>query len=902
MAVFTFIGASIFGAGTFLAGATAFVLKTIAGVGLNLLAQAIAGKPKAPVFSIQSEIRAGGDVPRSMILGKYMTAGSRVWFNTWGQAGKTPNAYFTDVIALSDMPCKGLLSVWVNNEAVTLLTGEPHSSYGVPVSQYRKNGADHLWIKFYDGSQTAADPFLTGTVASTDFPYESTRVGVGVTYAIVTALINQDLHKDIPQCKFVIDGARLYDPSKDTTVGGSGSHRFNNPATWGGDGDDFPVVQIYNIARGIRFAGQWQYGLQTIGAGRLPAADWIAQIAKCRAVVNTPGATTEARFRSAMELNFSGQIADAIEELLTACGGQMPYDGVAYRLICGEPDSPVAAITDADVIATEEDSFELFRTLSDTVNGITATFPDPAAAWEQDDLPPLLRPDLETLDGSRRLLTDFQFNTVPYFFQCQRLMDAALKEARRERRHSLTLPPSFYLVRPGQTLEYSSVENGYENKLFRVTARSRQPNLDFLFDILEIDPADYDYEPGDYRLPLPVQVGVSRPPPQPIVDWAAFATHQVNALGHKTPGILLQWDGQQFDVNRVIYEIRYAGQTVPFFTGSVENFARGAIIITQSLTPVTAYEIRGRYDSNSGRDFAWSSWLSVTTLELRFVASDIGDGEINAVKLAADAATEALRTELGSIINSVVEFTGRERDTNGLRRLIGGTSATIQETKKTLETADSALAVSISTVAAQVDVNTDGIADNAAAVIQEAAARADGDSALAGTISTVSAQVETNIADIEDLQVTKVDADGATAIAQTVLDATFGAGSANVKMRLAAIATPSGYDALFQIQASVTGNVGTFKSTGMLIGVITVSGVQIGLIEFIADRLLVRRPSDNQVVLGWDSLNEVLSIFGGTFEAGLIRSQDGRFTIDLVNKLLTIRDASNNIVLRMGYY
>ncbi len=181
-------------------------------------------------------------------------------------------------------------------------------------------------------------------------------------------------------------------------------------------------------------------------------------------------------------------------------------------------------------------------------------------------------------------------------------------------------------------------------------------------------------------------------------------------------------------------------------------------------------------------------------------------------------------------------------------------------------------------------------------------ALASADAALTVRMDSAESAIGANTASIGTLETTKVDAAGATAAAQTLLNATFGAGSANVKWRLAALATPVGYDALFEVEASVTGAGGTFKASGFMIAVLTVGGTQISQIEMKADRILFRRPSDNAVVLGWDAVNAVLSIFGGTFEAGVVRSQDGRFIIDLINKLLTIKDASDNIVLRLGYY
>lgn len=278
MALFTSAGiAAALGttAGLFTAVAAA-VLNITVGVGVSLLAKSLAGEPKDPTFSINGTLQGGGDISRSFIFGQTATAGSLVFVNTWGQDGDTPNAYLTQVIALSDMPIRGLVEVWVNGERVTLGAS---SDRGRAVNEY----ADSLWVKFYDGTQTTADSFLFTSVSNGNRWWNPDRIGRGVAYAIVTARVSKNMFSGVPSFKFVLDGMRLYDPSRDSTVGGVGGHRYADPATWGGDGDFLPAVQIYNLLRGIYYNGQWVYGLQNLSSARVPPAAWITQIEKHRA-------------------------------------------------------------------------------------------------------------------------------------------------------------------------------------------------------------------------------------------------------------------------------------------------------------------------------------------------------------------------------------------------------------------------------------------------------------------------------------------------------------------------------------------------------------------------------------------------------------------------------------------
>lgn len=650
MAIFTAIGTALFGASTFLAAATATVLQAAAGIGLNLLAKAIAGKPEKPGFSVQGKLQSGGDVPRSFMLGYGATAGSLVYANSWGQAGKTPNAYFTQVICVGDRPVNSLAEVWANGEKVTLLTAEPHADMGYPVLEYRAGGRDHLWIKFYDGTQTVADSFLVSKVSSADRPYESTRVGVGCPYVIATSLVNEELFTGLPSYKFALNGVKFYDPSRDSTVGGSGAHRWSNPATWGGDGDKLPAVQIYNILRGMTASGQWFYGPQGMTSARLPAASWIAAINKCRATITSGGAAVPT-YRSGGEISVSAPVADAVEAILTTCQGRLAETGGVYKLHVGAPGAASFAFTDGEILSTEEQSFTPFFGLADTINGIAAKYPSPAEGWNTKVAPPIYRTDLEALAGNRRLMADVSLNLVPYADQVQRLMLSALLEAQRARRHTLVLPPDYFGVEPGDVMAWTSNRNGYAVKLFRVDGVVDKANLDVMVDLTEVDPSDYDWDDTtDYRVPVDGPVGPLRPPPQQIVIWSVEAVVLNDNSGTaRRPAIKFNWDADISDVKAVALEVRLAGTTTVEWRGRTDNVETGSVIVGPFL-PDTNYEGRGRYiPTSNNRRTEWTAWLPVKTLDIKLVTDDILNNAITQAKIA-DAAITAAKIMDGAVV------------------------------------------------------------------------------------------------------------------------------------------------------------------------------------------------------------------------------------------------------------
>lgn len=615
MAVFTSIGAAIFGAGTFLATVTAAALQTVVGIGLSLIGQSLAGQPdRTRAFSTQVNLRSGDDQPRSLNFGWNITGGSLVYANTWGGG----NAYMVQVIALGDMPIRSLERVFVDGHPVTLLAAHPQ--YGWPVQQYRKSGRDHLWIKFYDGTQTTADSYMTGTVSSSERPYNSSRVGRGIPYVIVTARAperedgeEKPLFSGYPQFKFETFGLRLFDLTDPT-------HDWDDPSTWGGDGDFLPAVQAYNVLRGIRYEGDWLYGLQDMTAARLPAANWITAINKCRELINTSGSGTEPQYRSGGELTVSTPIADVLDSLMAACQGRISEVGGSYKCYVGEPGTAVYAFTDAEVISTEEQMFTPFLSLSDSVNGVQATWPNPGESWNSKTAKPYLRPDLEVLDGNRRLMARIALDMVPYGGQVQRLQKSAVLEAQRARRHTLTLGPEAWRLEPGDIVQWTSERNGYTDKLFRVDGVADKANLDILIDITEVDPSDYDWTPAeDYTPIIDGPVGIVGPPPLVITGWQVLPAIIYDEQGRpRRPGIEVRYDGGLVDVYSVRVQVRPQGGDT-FYDAEVPYSSPFAVILNGEFSPDTIYEARGIYVRDSGQESTWSAWLTVTTPDVKLI-------------------------------------------------------------------------------------------------------------------------------------------------------------------------------------------------------------------------------------------------------------------------------------------
>jgi hypothetical protein len=736
MAIFTAIATWAL-AGTFLAGST-FAIGALA-IGLGVATQiglSYALKPKqsqpaaaSDHFGVQGTLQAAGDVPRSFPLGQCVTAGSLTWFNQWGtiQPGgqpSTPNAYLTQVIALADLPGSTLAGVIVNGELVTLGFNDTDPPYGQRVVEYVKDGQPYLWVKYYDGTQTTADPLCMNFAASAERPYPSTRVGTGVAYVVVTALVNGTLFTGVPALKFVLSGIPLYDPSKDDTVGGSGSQRFSDPSTWGGDGDDLTAVQKYNILRGIYYEDTWVYGLQNMTGARLPAANWIAQIAKCREPIAGEDGD-EPTYRTGMQVNVNAQPANVLTALMTGCQGKISEVGGFYKTFLGAPDSPTFAFTDDDIISTEPQTFRPFFALADSVNGIQGRYPDPSQGWNYATAPAYYRTDLEVKDGNRRLMASPTFDAVPYPSQVQRLQKSAIEEGQRARTHTIVLPPEYWIVEPGDVGEWTSVRNGYDAKQFRVDGGVDKANLDVGLSITEVDPTDFDWDHGtDFKPVVSGPTNIVRPAAQGVVDWFAEPTilYDADGIGRR-PAIRLAWDGTVPGVVGVTYQVRLESDHSAVTAGRTDQLAEGAIIVAQSLIPNTDYQVRGQYLPSAPRDMLWSDWLDVTTPDIRMSLAEFDA----AVRYQVTTLIDDLSDKIDAAVQRIAAATANQDARNWLDKkqirsqlfaTAGGATAAIEEVRTVAVNASEAVAMLETAVTAEFNGINATVTEQATAISQ----------------------------------------------------------------------------------------------------------------------------------------------------------------------------------------
>lgn len=625
------IAGSVFAATT--AGAIlTFGLNVVAGFGASLLLNKVfakkpqqASSPKG-VGGVELDMRVDAQVPFMLLVGRATTGGSLAYAKTYGRRGDIDNSDLIEIVSLADHPCHGLVRVMVEGQDVELLEAE--GDRGNPIAGYDGK----LAMRFFDGSQAAADPFTVAALGgASNMRWTEDHLGTGITYARQHSLYQQELVPGRLRWRYVIDGIRLYDPRKDSTVfGGAGAHRFGDLDT-----HEFTAnlaLIAYNILRGIRVKDHTGapihfYGLEDTSAAQFPLDVWFAAMNECDLPVEVAGGGTEPQYHGGGEISIDTEPLEASREILKSCGGRLVENGGIFKLYVGPPGLPVLTINDDMLLASTEDTFRPILPLERRINYITGSYTSPADGYTTKVAPDRGRPDWEAIDR-RRLPTDLSMPMVQSGRQAQQLMEQAINRLRRQRKHLVPLPPIAFICEPGDVIAWNSVRNGYVGKELELDAAEYQTNLNTIASLTECDPSDYD--PLETLLPeADGRLVTTLPAPKVITGFEARGVKLQGDAGTVIAAIEVAWtDPEDGDAIGVSWEIRQQERPDNLTAGRADGaeIVRAELVhVTGGLQSLTVYEIRVRFISANGYPTEWSLWIPVTTPDVRYTFSDLSE-------------------------------------------------------------------------------------------------------------------------------------------------------------------------------------------------------------------------------------------------------------------------------------
>ena len=610
-------------------------------------------------------LTAGEQTPQSFILGTYVSSGNLTAPEmSHGTNGDT--AYLTRVVDFSDVQITGLAGLIIDGVACQLgsgggnltmtggdgLTPAVHPTYGPTVNKGDFIGV--AWCRFYDGSQTAADSMLRSKYGSyPQRPWTAQMIGRGVAYAALTFFWRDSpqVWQGRPDVKFVLQGIRLYDPRKDSTAGGSGAHRYGTTSTH--EFSDNPVVMIYNVLRGIQILGGDLFG-GGYAAADLPYSVWAAAMNACDVMVGDRKTYT-AGFEVFMGGSEAGgsSPADLVEEMLKTCLAQIADVGGAIYIRVGAPGLPVKFITDDDILVTQAQQLDPFPGAAESYNVVNANWVNPSKLWTVVEATPRRDTNAITADG-QELVAQLALGAVTNARQVQQLTAAWLKDARRFRRHSITLAPEGILLKPLDVIDWTSTRNGYVSKQFEISEMGVHPQtLSTTISIREVDPNDYNWTVGDELADSAVSIEPVLPSPLGVPGFTATATTIKDASGvDRLPAILLGWALPLAGVSAVRFQIRVSGSNTVAVEGSTANVDVGYHVVSAGIVGSVDYQARARLVGPKTTE--WTAWVTVTAPNVGIKSVDF-QGSIQEVFRNAGLAPVEIVTALPTTGN----FAGR---------------------------------------------------------------------------------------------------------------------------------------------------------------------------------------------------------------------------------------------------
>ena len=704
-------------------------------VGLSFAARKLRPKAKTAASpeaqrGVSLSLKIDANAPREWVVGRIATGGSLAY---WQLSG-TNNGTLHMVIALADHECDGLDLVIVNGRSRNWNSGNGQvDGFG-----------SALVVRFYSGA--AGQTADAAVVAASGGRWTNNDRGTGVCYVVVEATYTEEKFPEgIPELAFVIRGAKVYDQR-------TGSTAYNN----------LSAVLLYNALRGITVSGEPLLGMN-VPTASIRSAEAIAAANACAEDVATKAGPTEFRYRCSAVFNTTMSNREILETVLATMAGDLIEVGGIYRMFAGVAQTPVATITDADIITAEPFVTAPKRSRNDLTNAIHGSFTDPARAYASVPLPSRTSSSDEADDGGIRLSKTFDLSGVTSRTQGQRVLEIERKRARRMATAGLTLRSAFWVLEPGDWVAFNSARRGYVSKVFVVQSGEGNPDLTASVYLAETDAGVDDYNPAidEINDNQVIDLASAGPPLSAVSGVTLVAITIAVSAASSRPGLQMGWTAiTDPTVIELEIEFRKVGDTVAQKTARVSDPSDGTYTWVSGVQSGVDYEARIRPVTRPARGAIWSSWVPAgaatgnQVVPLASTATAVPPDTITPAMLTAQARFEiGLVTQADAVLGSVAQQIAAVRDeaeriaAATLNSLLDANDAKVSirvEQRERIE-ADLALAQQVTTISSALNN------DVAAAIQQEQLARTTADDALALDITTALTRVNENTAQVAAL-------------------------------------------------------------------------------------------------------------------------------------------------------
>ncbi|MEY9629888.1 hypothetical protein [Sinorhizobium fredii] len=425
---------------------------------------------------------------------------------------------------------------------------------------------------------------------------------------------------NMPEHSAVGDGALLYDPRKDSTQGGSGAHRYDNPSTWEFS-KNIALMRLWHLCHPV--GGKMSYE-------NMYLADWGNAADVCDENVTNRSGATEKRYHGGFWFRASndpievGRIMDEAAEL------------VVYERADGKIGVHAGEFVTPDVRLTADSIYSIRvdknKRRANTVLGVRGRYVSTAKDYITEDAAIYGDPYAVVDDSTERTRT-FENAAIQSHNHCQRKQKLTYVRA-NARKVSVVADYTADGVRniPYRrfvTVHYPS--RGLAEATVEITSSVTIDlrNMRISFSGILVSSSLYDFnaateegEPGEAVEPLPDE-GVPEPE-----NFAATIETEVVSGGATAAFINATWD---FEDSMLTHELEYDRTSGSTGVQSVFSVAGDTQVRSGYLVDGEEYQVRLRA-WGGGTKSEWTDYVLLTA-----TADPVAPGAVNSVSVTPAA-------------------------------------------------------------------------------------------------------------------------------------------------------------------------------------------------------------------------------------------------------------------------
>ena len=460
----------------------------------------LAPKPKAPRQSSQDEAKGvtvskdSNNNPIPVVYGQRQLGLTRVFVESSG----ADNEYLYVAGVLCEGGGGGIQSieeVYVDDKLVTFdgaLTNGTLRGVSSSDTNYYKDGQSYISIQAFLGldNQSASSLLDESTSWTQDHKLS------GLAYVALRFKWNQSIFNGLPEVRVTVKGKKIYDPRLDSTKGGSGLHRDDDPTTWAYSANSSLVLLDY--LRNSRY-----------GKG-LPDEAFEDEYDSFKTSANTcdtqvtpyTGASAINLFESNAVLDSEKKVLENVRELLVPMRAIFNYTQGKYKIIIEGTGSSQLLLTKDNVVSEVKIQGE---SKSEKFNRVIGTYTNPNKDYQSDTVsfPPFDDSALAVDDRHATMLADdngtllersFDMLQVTSPYQAEEICENILRRSRNNLKAEVTATAEALNLSIGDIVTATYDTAGFVAKPFRVMSLAINSDSTVTLGLEEHQDNFYTYE------------------------------------------------------------------------------------------------------------------------------------------------------------------------------------------------------------------------------------------------------------------------------------------------------------------------------------------------------------------------------------------------------------------------